>query len=384
MLRWCMWASLCAESGVFGVELHDVLRVHATGFQLLHHGLKERGAGHILDQLLRGEAGGVVEGFLADVLSVAGGGPGLLLLKGGVLNVVDQHGLDTGRFLHQHLDRVEQVGGFHVLDLQGQAKGSNPELSIKAGFHRYVLLLSLSHGLASDGVDAVVAVPGRSVGGSRGGTVTGSRRSYTISAGGGPVGRSGRGGGSAANPGKVGGGGGLAAQGLPVTGLEDVAQAAANALVAAVGIAEKADGHTAIHAAVNVRGGQLTVDVVDAHHLGLVLGGGGQDPVALALIAKGDAGGPDTITVMDGHLEHGGPGPVPHLGQGILGGGVDGGVNVRLGGPVRLGDEQGDGILGLTVLLGGSGSGQAAIGEAHLAGQHFHGVILIHSLCSPF
>nr|DAO08072.1 MAG TPA: hypothetical protein [Caudoviricetes sp.] len=230
------------------------------------------------------------------------------------------------------------------------------------------------HGLSGDGVDAVAAVPGRGV--DRG--TVGPRSGGHCR----PIVRGGRRGGT--NPGKVGGGGGLAAQGLPVTGLEDIAQAAADALVAAVGVAEKADGHPAIHAAVNVGGGQLTVDVVDAHHLGLVLGGGGQDPMALALITKGDAGGAHAVTVMDGHLDHGGPGTVPHLGQGLLGGGVDGGVNVRLGGVVRLGDEQGDGILGLPALLGGPGGGQTAIGEAHLAGQHFHGVILIHNLCSPF
>ena len=106
--------------------------------------------------------------------------------------------------------------------------------------------------------------------------------------------------------------------------------------------------------------------------------------MALALIAKGDAGGPDTITVMDGHLEHRGSGTVPHLGQSFLGGGLDSGVNIGLGGVVRLGDEDGDGKLGLTALLGGSGGGQIAVGQADLAGQHFHGVVLIHSLCSPF
>ena len=106
--------------------------------------------------------------------------------------------------------------------------------------------------------------------------------------------------------------------------------------------------------------------------------------MTLALIAKGDAGLSHAVTVPDGDGQHGRPGTVPHLGQGLLGGGLDGGVNVRLGGHIRLGDEDGDGILGLTALLGGSGGGQIAVGQADLAGQHFHGVILIHSLCSPF
>ena len=101
--------------------------------------------------------------------------------------------------------------------------------------------------------------------------------------------------------------------------------------------------------------------------------------MALALIAKGHPGGPHAVPVIDGHPELGRAGPVPHLGQRLIGSGLDGGVNVRLGGHVRLGDEQGDAVLGLPALLGGPGGGQVAVGQAALAGQHFHGVVLIHS-----
>ena len=76
--------------------------------------------------------------------------------------------------------------------------------------------------------------------------------------------------------------------------------------------------------------------------------------MALALIAKGNTGGAHAVAIVDGHLEHGRAGTVPHLGHGLIGGGLDGSVNVSLGGGIALGDEQGDGILGLTALLGGA------------------------------
>ena len=106
--------------------------------------------------------------------------------------------------------------------------------------------------------------------------------------------------------------------------------------------------------------------------------------MALALITKGHTRGAHAVTIVDGHLEHGRAGTVPHLGQGIIGGGLDGSVNVCLGGGIALGDEQGDGILGLTALLGGSGGGQVGIGEADLTSQDFHGIILIHNLLISF
>ena len=106
--------------------------------------------------------------------------------------------------------------------------------------------------------------------------------------------------------------------------------------------------------------------------------------MALALITKGHTGGPHAVTIVDGHLEHGRAGTVPHLGHGLIGGGLDGSVNVSLGGGIALGDEQGDGILGLTALLGGSGGGQVGIGEADLTSQDFHGIILIHNLLISF
>ena len=45
------------------------------------------------------------------------------------------------------------------------------------------------------------------------------------------------------------------------------------------------------------------------------------------------------------------------------------------------------GNLQITKTMVGKGKladDQIAVGQANLAGQHFHGVILIHSLCSPF
>lgn len=86
---------------------------------------------------------------------------------------------------------------------------------------------------------------------------------------------------------------------LTVTGLENIAKTAANALVAAVGVTKETDCDTGIHAAVNVSGGKLTVDVVDANNLRLVLGGGGNHPMPLALIAKGAL--PDFLTPSPSH-----------------------------------------------------------------------------------
>lgn len=82
-----------------------------------------------------------MDGHLTDVL-LAVGGPRLGLRKGGVLNVGHKHGLHTGGFLQKHLDRVEQVAGFHLFDLKGHAKGSNPELAIKSGVHQSLLLIT--------------------------------------------------------------------------------------------------------------------------------------------------------------------------------------------------------------------------------------------------
>ena len=88
----------------------------------------------------------------------------------------------------------------------------------------------------------------------------------------------------------------------------------------------------------------------------------------LALIAKGHAGLSHAVTVPHGGSKLRRACAVPHLGQCLVCGGVDSGINVRLGFHISLGNEQGHGVFRLTALLGGSGGGQVGIGEAYLTG----------------
>lgn len=95
-----------------------------------------------------------------------------------------------------------------------------------------------------------------------------------------------------------------AAERLTVAGLAHVAQTTADTAVAACVIRGEVDGHAGIHTGVNVGRQQVGMDVGNMHALRLLLAGGGDDPVTLALRAERLTGRAGAIAVIEDRITH--------------------------------------------------------------------------------
>ena len=95
-----------------------------------------------------------------------------------------------------------------------------------------------------------------------------------------------------------------AAERFAVAGLAHVAQTEAYAAVAGSIIREEVDGHVGIHTGVNVGRQQVGMDVGNMHALRLLLAGGGDDPVTLALRAERLTGRAGAVAAVDNRIAY--------------------------------------------------------------------------------